>query len=118
MIGSLISNLPCDSFPEILDHQFGFLGFPQVLEIVEAKSEQPGLDFLGRQTDLWGRLDQGWLVLVDQGRSGKRETVIFVCLFDVETFFLFHVESAVKRGTIFLVFSSCPELVLALKLLC
>ena len=47
---------------------------PQVLEMVEAKSEQPDyVDVLGRQTDLWGRLDQGWLVLVDQGveKSGE-----------------------------------------------
>jgi len=88
MIGSFISNLPCDSFPEILHHQLGSLGFPQVLEIVEAKSERSGLDFLGRQTDLWGRLDQGWLVLVDQGRSGKRETVFFFASLTWKPFFV------------------------------
>ena len=52
---------------------------PQVLEMVEAKSEQPGYaDVLGRQTDLWGRVDQGWLVLVDQGaeKSGESEVTL------------------------------------------
>ena len=52
---------------------------PQVLEMVEAKSEQPDYaDVLGRQTDLWGRLDQGWLVLVDQGveKSGESEVTL------------------------------------------
>ena len=68
----ILSFRSCDIFfPEIFATITTFVGFfhdPQVLEMVEAKSEQPDyVDVLGRQTDLWGRLDQGWLVLVDQG---------------------------------------------------
>ena len=76
MADSLISR-SCDIFfRKSLPPSPRLLGLddPQVLEMVEAKSEQPDYaDVLGRQTDLWGRLDQGWLVLVDQSveKSGE-----------------------------------------------
>ena len=58
--------------------------------MVEAKSEQPDYaDVLGRQTDLWGRLDQGWLVLVDQGveKSGGKCCDAWCCETSGDHFF-------------------------------
>ena len=92
MADSLISG-SCDIFfRKSLPPSPRLLGLddPQVLEMVEAKSEQPDYaDVLGRQTDLWGRCDRGWLVLVDQGaeKSGGKCCDVWCCETSGDHFF-------------------------------